>query len=171
MIDPIDGTTNLLYDVPGYSVSIGVELNDQPVAGAVYDPVRAELFSAALGEGATRNGEAINASGATDLARALVGTGFSYEATDRKVQAEALVTVLPQVRDIRRLGGAALDFCNVACGRLDAYFERGIKKWDGAAGGIIAQEAGAIVNIDDLSYAISPGIATEFLTLLEHSGA
>ena len=169
IIDPIDGTTNLLYDLPGYSVSIGVELNGEPVAGAVYDPVRSELFSAGLGEGATRNSEVISVSGADNVATALVGTGFSYEASDRKGQAEALTTLLPRVRDIRRLGGAALDFCNVACGRMDAYFERGIKKWDGAAGGVIAKEAGAVVNLGDISYAIAPGIADDLIDLIAES--
>ena len=171
VIDPIDGTTNLLYDIPGFNVSIGVEQDGQPVAGAVYDPIRDELFSAGVGQGATRNGERISVSGKEVLATSLVGTGFSYQPDDRIRQATALVPIISKVRDIRRLGGAALDFCNVACGRLDAYFERGLSRWDAAAGAVIASEAGAIVKADDgVSYASAPGIADELIALLDDAG-
>lgn len=171
VIDPIDGTTNLLYDIPGFSVSIGVELDGAPIAGAVYDPVRSELFSAAIDQGATRNGEAIAASSKSDLATTLLGTGFSYQSSVRRDQAIALTKIVPEVRDIRRLGGAALDFCNVACGRLDAYFERGLSPWDSAAGAVIAREAGAMVQLDDMSYAIAPGICEDLVALLGTAGA
>lgn len=171
VIDPIDGTTNLLYDLPGYSVSIAAAVDGSSHAGAVYDPVRNELYSAALGEGATRNGEPISPTPATDLSTALVGTGFSYQAADRGPQARALEVILPTVRDIRRNGGAALDFCAVASGRLDAYFERGLSPWDSAAGSLIASEAGASVWDDGLSVAVAPGIASSFMALLERAGA
>lgn len=171
VIDPIDGTTNLLYDIPGFSVSIGVELDGEAVAGAVYDPVRNELFSAALGHGATRNGETISVSSKADLATALVGTGFSYQSSERAVQAEILQRVLPNVRDIRRLGGAALDLCAVGCGRFDAWFERGIAPWDWAAGALVASEAGALVQVGALTYAVGPNLADEFLELLTTAGA
>jgi myo-inositol-1(or 4)-monophosphatase len=171
VIDPIDGTTNLLYDLPGYSVSIAAAIDSNSHAGAVYDPIRHELFSAALGEGATRNGAPIAPTAATDLSTSLVGTGFSYQSDDRGPQARALEVILPAVRDIRRNGGAALDFCAVACGRLDAYFERGLSPWDSAAGSLIASEAGASVWDDGLSVAVAPGIASSFMALLERASA
>jgi myo-inositol-1(or 4)-monophosphatase len=144
------------------------------VAGVVYDVVRDETFSAALGRGATRDGIPIVASDQDDLAHALVGTGFSYDAERRRRQALVLVEVLPQVRDIRRQGAAALDLCSVACGRLDAFYERGLAPWDLAAGGLIATEAGArldvIAGADDgrghVVIAAAPGIADRLSSLL-----
>jgi myo-inositol-1(or 4)-monophosphatase len=171
VIDPVDGTTNLLYDIPGYSVSIGVQVDGVTVAGAVFDPVRSELFTAATGDGATRNDEPIRVSGATDLSTALIGTGFSYQAETRRAQGAILEKVLPEVRDIRRLGGAALDLCAVACGRLDASYERGLSPWDSAAGALIAHESGAVVDEQELTWASAPGIADAFLSLLETAGA
>lgn len=171
VIDPVDGTTNLLYDLPGFSVSIGVEVDGVPTAGAVFDPVRSELFVAAIGQGATRNGEAISPSSLTELQSALLATGFSYSPEERLAQAGALTTVLPNVRDIRRNGGAALDFCAVACGRVDAYFERGIKPWDGAAGRVIAAEAGAVVEMAEMTMVATPGIADALRSLIADSGA
>ncbi|MGI9614513.1 MAG: inositol monophosphatase family protein [Acidimicrobiales bacterium] len=171
VIDPVDGTTNLLYDIPGYSVSIAASVDGTPVAGAVFDPIRGELFSAALGAGATRDGDPISASTKADLATALVGTGFSYMAEARRGQAEQLVTILPLIRDIRRAGGAAMDLCDVACGRLDAYYERGLSPWDSAAGGLIATEAGARVVDGTLTAASAPGLADEFFALLDSVGA
>lgn len=171
IIDPIDGTTNLLHDLPGYSVSVAASVGDAVVAGAVYDPVRGELFGAARGEGATRNGEPIAASNTTELARALVGTGFSYDPAEREGQAHSLAVMLPLIRDVRRLGGAAIDLCCVACGRLDAYFEAGLSPWDWAAGALIAREAGATVAEGELTYAAGPGIADAFVVLLQDMGA
>jgi len=165
-IDPIDGTTNLLYDIPGYSVSIGVSVDGVPAAGAVFDPVRSELFSAAAGDGATRNGETIAPSGSMELATSLLGTGFSYKSDQRAYQGSTMEMIIPAVRDIRRLGGAALDLCNVACGRLDAYFERGLSPWDSAAGALIAAEAGADVVTGPLTRASTPGIVSALDELL-----
>lgn len=171
VIDPIDGTTNLLYDLPGYNVSIAARTDEHVIAGAVYDPVRQELFAAARGHGATRTAEidgtvALAPSSKADLATALVGTGFSYLPERRAEQAIGLQTLLPRVRDIRRLGSAALDLCAVACGRLDAYYERGLAPWDEAAGGLIAQEAGATVVLGNLTIAAAPDIAHELQQLL-----
>ena len=165
-IDPVDGTTNLLYDIPGYSVSIGASINGEPVAGAVFDPVRDELFSAAISAGATRNDLPIEVSAATDLRTSLIGTGFSYDADERREQAVSLAMILPEVRDIRRLGGAALDLCAVACGRLDGWYERGLSPWDSAAGAVIAAEAGAIVAVGELTIACAPGILDALVKLL-----
>jgi myo-inositol-1(or 4)-monophosphatase len=173
VVDPLDGTTNYLYGFPGFNVSIAAEVEGEVIAAAVYDVVRAELFSAAAGAGATCDGVPIGASAAADLSRALVGTGFAYDPAARERQARELVHVLPRVRDIRRQGAAAIDLCSVACGRLDGYYERGLAAWDLAAGGLIAQEAGAILT--DFSggrarpgevAAAAPGIAAALHALL-----
>lgn len=145
-VDPIDGTTNFVYDQPSWSCSIGVALDGEMIAGAVYVPPLDELYSAAVGAGATRNGDPIAVSDTTDLSLALVGTGFSYDPATRRQQATAVADLIERVRDIRRLGSAAFDLCMVACGRLDVYFERGLNSWDAAAGELIAREAGAITS-------------------------
>lgn len=146
IVDPIDGTTNFVYDQPAWSCSVAVAHHGQVVAGAVAVPPLGELFSAALGAGATRDGHAIRVSGATDLSLALVGTGFAYDPATRRRQAAVVAELIDQVRDIRRLGSAALDLCMVACGRLDLYYERYLNAWDAAAGELIAREAGAITS-------------------------
>lgn len=178
VIDPLDGTTNYVYGFPGFNVSIAAEVDGQAGVGVVFDVVRDELFSAQRGAGATRDGAPIRASAATDLGQALVGTGFSYETDRRRRQAAVLVEVLPRVRDIRRQGAAALDLCSVACGRLDAYYERGLAPWDLAAGGLIAREAGAVVTdlVGDPApvgavVASAPGIASDLLAVLQAAGA
>jgi len=174
LIDPIDGTTNFVYDLPGCSVSIAAEVDGEMTIGLVHDLVRDERFRATLGGGATRDGTAISVSPKADVATALVATGFSYDADRRRAQASVLVALLPEVRDIRRLGGAAVDLCALACGRVDAYYERGLSPWDSAAGALIATEAGAL--LDDRSAAdgglagASPAIAEEFFSLVDAAG-
>jgi myo-inositol-1(or 4)-monophosphatase len=148
-VDPVDGTTNFLYGIPAWAVSVGVLDADGPVAGAVWIPPLGEMFSAHRGGGATRNGEPVRASGCTNLALALVGTGFGYDPAVRERQVRDLVPVMPRIRDIRRFGAASVDLCMVACGRTDAYMERGLQSWDLAAGWIIAVEAGAVVTAID----------------------
>ncbi len=143
VIDPLDGTINYLYGLPSYAVSIAVERDGQAEVGVVAQPAHRETFCAIRGRGATRNGVPITASSHADLATALVGTGFSYEAERRATQATVLARVLPAVRDIRRAGAASVDLCWVACGRLDGYYEHGLQPWDFAAGALIATEAGA----------------------------
>ncbi|MFP3907371.1 MAG: inositol monophosphatase family protein [Acidimicrobiales bacterium] len=145
VVDPLDGTTNFVYGHPGFSVSIAAVVDGRPSVGVVADPLSGDLFSARAGGGATRNGTVLGLGTPPDLAHALVATGFSYDAGQRRHQAEVLTTVLPRIRDIRRMGGAALDLCSVACGRVDAYYERGLQPWDMAAGWVIAAEAGARV--------------------------
>ncbi|PIE32370.1 MAG: inositol monophosphatase [Ilumatobacter coccineus] len=142
-IDPIDGTTNFVYDQPAWCCSVAVAQDDDMVAGAVYVPVFAELFSAHRGGGATVNGRPISASDKTDIATALIATGFAYLPERRAEQAQRLPHLLPRVRDIRRLGSAAVDLCMVACGRIDGYYETYLNLWDAAAGELIAREAGA----------------------------
>jgi myo-inositol-1(or 4)-monophosphatase len=178
VVDPLDGTTNYLYGLPGFGVSIAAEYDGAVVAGVVLDVVRGDLYAATAGGGATRDGTPIRASAAADLATALVATGFSYESARRERQAAVLVEVLPHVRDIRRFGAAAVDLCLVACGRVDAYYERGLAPWDLAAGGLIAAEAGAVVTDFDGGparagsvVAAAPGIAAELLALVVAAGA
>jgi myo-inositol-1(or 4)-monophosphatase len=178
VVDPLDGTTNYLYALPGFAVSIAAEVQGAVVAGVVYDVVHDELFAATRGGGATRDGAPIAVSGASDLALALVATGFAYDASRRARQAEALVPVLPRIRDVRRFGAAAVDLCSVACGRVDAYYERGLAAWDLAAGELIASEAGAVVTdfhggpaVAGAVVAATPAIADELRALLVEAGA
>lgn len=145
VIDPLDGTTNFLYRIPHWGVSIAAEDADGVCAAAIYDPVRDELFAAARGEGATRNGEPIHVSDATDLRRSLILTGFAYKPQERLAEARILPAIVPNVRDIRRAGSATLDFAWVACGRADGYFESPTEWWDVAAGTLIVAEAGGLV--------------------------
>lgn len=145
-IDPIDGTTNFVYDLPSWCTSVGVRHRGATVAGAVYVPALDELYSAAKGGGATCNGAQIRVSGTSELGLALVATGFSYDAERRKRQAEIVTGLIGRVRDIRRMGSAAIDLCFVAAGRFDAYFETGLNSWDITAGELIAAEAGAITS-------------------------
>ena len=145
VVDPLDGTVNYLYGIPHFAVSIAARIDDKTVAGAVYDVMRDEMYAAHRGGGATCNGKTLQCSTQADPAMSLVATGFAYSATDRAGQVEVLRRVLPQVRDIRREGSAALDLCSVAAGRVDAYYEAGMQPWDWAAGALVAQEAGAQV--------------------------
>ena len=145
IIDPLDGTTNFLYDYPGYNVSIAVAIDDIVVAGAVYDVRHDELFSASVGGGATRNTKPISCGSPSSVAHSLVATGFGYQPARRRQQAAVVANIIGDVRDIRRGGAAATDLCAVACGRVDAYYERGLGPWDFAAGSLIAREAGAMV--------------------------
>lgn len=141
-IDPIDGTTNYLYSLPNWAVSIGATDDHGAIAGAVYVPAMDEMFTAVRGGGAQLNGSPIRCSKATVLSQALVCTGFSYSSTQRALQAQRVARMIHLIRDIRRFGAAAIDLCYVACGRLDAYFEENLASWDIVAGELIAREAG-----------------------------
>ncbi|MGH3211411.1 MAG: inositol monophosphatase family protein [Trebonia sp.] len=166
VIDPLDGTVNYLYGLHDWAVSIAAEVEwaDGPevggaesgevgrkiVAGAVYVPLRGELFCAVRGHGAwLQAGEdywhPLECGPGVQLDQALVGTGFGYRQERRKVQGEVVAAMLPQVRDIRRAGVASVDLCAVAAGRLDGFYERGLNYWDWAAGALVATEAGAVV--------------------------
>jgi myo-inositol-1(or 4)-monophosphatase len=178
VIDPIDGTTNYVYGFPGFAVSIAARIGDQAAAGVVVDPLHGDVFSAVRGAGATRNGEPIVASEAKELPAALVATGFSYEPPRRARQAKVLTRVLPAVRDIRRMGAASVDLCWVACGRVDAYYEKGLKPWDHAAGALVAVEAGATVGdlaggppSGDFVLASAPALFMPLRALLTEAGA
>lgn len=142
-IDPIDGTTNYVYDLPAWSTSVAVSAGDRTIAGAVYVPALDEMYAAAAGAGATLNGQPIRCSNRSELSLALVATGFGYRPEVRARQAARVASMIPSIRDIRRLGSAAIDLCQVATGRVDAYFEEHLNPWDAAAGELIAREAGA----------------------------
>jgi myo-inositol-1(or 4)-monophosphatase len=143
LIDPIDGTTNYLYALPAYSVSIAAADATGKLAGAVYCPPTDEMFVAHRGGGARLNGAPIQCSPINVIAAALVATGFAYQPERRAAQGRRVAGLLPRVRDIRRFGSAALDLCYVAAGRFDAYYEQWLNPWDCAAGELIAAEAGA----------------------------
>ena len=165
VVDPLDGTVNYLYGLHDWAVSIAAEVDHQIMAGAVYVPMRGELFTAVRGEGAwlesTRGAAAgpgesvipdstferipLRCRPGVPLGQALVATGFGYRAERRTVQGEVVAALLPRIRDIRRNGVASIDLCAVAAGRLDGYYERGLNYWDYAAGALIAAEAGAVV--------------------------
>ena len=153
VIDPLDGTTNYLYGHPTFAVSIAARAGGRTLVGVVAVPAQDELYSATVGGGATRTSvrggsgpaQRLTASDATDLGTSLIATGFSYVAERRAAQARVLARVLPMVRDVRRVGAAAVDLCWVASGRVDAYYEAGLQPWDLAAGALIAAEGGATV--------------------------
>ncbi|RJL34260.1 inositol monophosphatase family protein [Bailinhaonella thermotolerans] len=145
VVDPIDGTVNFLYGLPEWAVSVAAEVDGEAVVGVVDVAPRGEVFTAVRGRGAWLGGERLRCNTGVPLARALIATGFGYGAGRREIQSEVLREVLPRVRDIRRGGSAAVDLCSVASGRVDGYFERGPQRWDVAAGGLIAEEAGARV--------------------------
>jgi myo-inositol-1(or 4)-monophosphatase len=147
IVDPLDGTVNFMYGVPLFAVSIAAAVDGRVVAGAVIDVTRGELFSAHLGGGARRDGEPISASSCASLAEALVATGFSYLAECRARQGEIARRVLARARDLRCFGSSALELCWVACARVDGYFQRDTEIWDRAAGALIADEAGARVEL------------------------
>ncbi|OAN28128.1 inositol monophosphatase [Mycolicibacterium iranicum] len=179
-LDPIDGTVNFLYGIPAYAVSVGVLCDGVPVAGAVADVAGQTLYSAALRHGAhVRHDGAtteLRCSQATELSMALVGTGFAYERDRRRRQGESFAKLVPDVRDLRRIGSCALDLCMVAAGSLDAYYEDGVHLWDWAAGALIATEAGARVRPPatadgaGLMVASAPGISDAFDEALVRCG-
>src|SRR4051794_35317710 len=148
VVDPLDGTTNYLYRYRAWCVSVALEeASGEGLVGVVHDPLAGETFHAERGSGAFLEGssEPLRVRDGGDISRALIATGFGYDPDVRAGQAEVLRRVLPRVRDVRRAGAAALDLCHVAAGRLDGYFERGLKRWDLAAGALIVREAGGAV--------------------------
>jgi myo-inositol-1(or 4)-monophosphatase len=180
VLDPIDGTVNFVYGIPAYAVSVAAQVDGVSVAGAVADVMGGRVYSAAAGLGAhlidDQGTHPLRCTAVDELSMALVGTGFAYSRRRRTVQAALVSKILPVVRDVRRIGSAAMDLCMVAAGRLDAYYEHGLHVWDHAAGALIAGEAGARVVLPEpgnpdssaaLVVAAAPGIAVELLTALE----
>jgi myo-inositol-1(or 4)-monophosphatase len=177
VVDPIDGTTNFLYGLPGYAVSIAAEDSDGAVAGCVVSPAWGDVWTAARGEGATCNGRPVHCGTEDRLGHALVATGFGYDPAERGRQAAALPVLLPRVRDIRRLGAASVDLCFAGDGRVDAYFERNLQPWDLRAGALVATEAGCLVTDFDGGapgahgvVAANPALHPQLLALLAEAG-
>lgn len=190
VVDPIDGTVNFLYGIPAYAVSVAAQIDGRSVAGAVVDVAREVTYWAWLGGGSYSCGGTaeepvgepvrLRANPIDDVGLALVATGFAYNAQRRAQQGALMAQLLPRVRDLRRIGAGALDLCMVASGAVDAHIEHGLSPWDWAAGGLIAAEAGAHVVLPpadsrsgdgDATIAAAPGIAAEFLSVLEEIGA
>jgi myo-inositol-1(or 4)-monophosphatase len=195
VVDPLDGTINYLYGLADWCVSIAAEVDGVIVAGVVAIPLHGETYLAARGHGATVRtatgqttaagrsgsaggqrgsaGPALRCNRGVPLAQALVGTGFGYLSGRRRVQGEVVSALLPRIRDIRRGGSAAVDLCSVAAGRLDAFYERGLNPWDYSAGGLIAEEAGALVTglggrpaSPSFTVAAGPGLYQELIEAL-----
>ncbi len=186
VVDPLDGTVNFLFGIPQWCVSVAVRDERGALAGAVFDPNRQELFTATRGGPALLHVDAVNTElrgrtedphggdqGQAGLSGAMVATGLAYDATVRAAQAQVLARLAPEVRDIRRLGSAALDLCWTAAGRYDAYFERTVKPWDIAAGSLICERAGLSVlelepaeNLPWGILAARPGLAEPLLEIV-----
>lgn len=180
VLDPIDGTVNFVYDIPAYAVSVAAQIAGESVAGAVADVAGGRVYSAGVGLGAHvfdgRNVVSLRCTTIEELSLALLGTGFGYASRRRAAQAVLLAKMVPVVRDVRRIGAAALDLCMVAAGRLDGFYEHGLQPWDAAAGALIAAEAGARVLLAPsaaagaeahLTAVAAPGIADELFAALE----
>jgi len=146
IVDPLDGTTNYAHGLPVFCTSIALERDNGVILGVVYDPMANETYTAERGSGATLNGEPIAVSDTDEPIRALLATGFPYDRDDMPVSLEIFGQFAMLTQSMRRLGSAALDLCYVAAGRLDGYYERGIKAWDIAAGTLILREAGGKVS-------------------------
>jgi myo-inositol-1(or 4)-monophosphatase len=177
IVDPLDGTVNFLFGIPLFGVSIACEDAAGTLAGVMLDPLRGECFAATRSGRATLNGEPIRGSARSELAQALVATGFGYDAAVRARQAAVAARVLPAARDIRRGGAAALDLAWTACGRFDAYYERGVKHWDTAAGALICRRAGLTVRAlgagaeDPAGILVAPeGLVDQLLALVGCAG-
>lgn len=157
-IDPLDGTVNYAHHIPIFCVSIGYASRGVLTLGAVYDPMRDEMFLAERGKGAHLNGRLLHVSGATELQRSLLVTGFPYSAWDTPQDNFANFVKFGKLsQGVRRLGSAALDLCYVAAGRFDGFWEMSLNPWDVAAGGLIAEEAGArVTNVKGEPDYISP---------------
>ncbi|HEV7191991.1 MAG TPA: inositol monophosphatase family protein [Jatrophihabitantaceae bacterium] len=145
LIDPIDGTVNFVLGIPFYGVSVAAEVDGVVVAGAVVNPVSGESFHARLGAGAWLGDQRLPGPRDVPLERAVIGTGFGYSAALRARQVAVVAELLPRVSDIRRIGASSLEWCYVAAGRLDGYFEAALNPWDYAAGALIAAESGCVV--------------------------
>lgn len=146
VIDPVDGTVNYFYGIPGWSVSIAAKDENGTLIGVVHSPTVNATWHASKGGGAFLNNVKIACNEPVELNRALLSSGFAYDVKNRIEQLKIVNVLLPQIRDLRRIGSAAADICHVATGMVDGYFETGLFEWDLAAAELIAREAGAIVS-------------------------
>jgi myo-inositol-1(or 4)-monophosphatase len=169
IVDPLDGTTNFLYGIPQWAVSIAL----QGELGVIFDPVRDELFVASRGAGATLNGAPLRMPAPPPLSTALVATGFGYAPERRDRQGAVIARVLPRIRDVRRAGAAALDLAWLAAGRVDAYYERGLQAWDWAAARILVEEArGAVADLEPDPHGLAaahPELLPDLLELIREA--
>jgi myo-inositol-1(or 4)-monophosphatase len=179
IVDPIDGTVNFLYGLPAYAVSIAAEVDGVVRAGVVLNVATGELFTATTGGGAWLSTPArpepvrLTGSRPASLEQTLVATGFGYQQEQRRAQGGVVAALLPQIRDIRRMGSAALDLCSAAAGRIDAYYELHLNPWDHAAGALVAAEAGLVVTglpgrpfAEPLAIVAAPTVAGPFVELV-----
>jgi myo-inositol-1(or 4)-monophosphatase len=167
VVDPLDGTVNFLFGIPQWAVSIACEDEAGTLAGVVYDPMRDEAWRVER-DGPARCGDIVlHGSRTTDLGQALFATGFGYEAEVRGIQGATIARVLPYVRDIRRLGSAALDLAWTAAGRYDVFYERGLKAWDLAAGALLCRQAGLEVVLLDAEPPLPSGVLVAPPALVE----
>lgn len=157
VIDPVDGTVNYLYGIPGWSISIAAKDDEGVIAGIVHSPSISSTWTALRGGGAKFNGSTISVNDPVELDRALIGTGFAYDVRKRVEQGRVAELLLPQIRDLRRMGSAAVDICNVAMGRFDGYYESGLFEWDRAAASLVATEAGALFSTNEAGVAFCAG--------------
>jgi myo-inositol-1(or 4)-monophosphatase len=179
VVDPIDGTVNFLYGLPAYAVSIAAEVDGRTEVGVVLNVATGELFTAVRGRGAWSTAPGADAvplrgSAPVSLEQTLVATGFGYRVEQRRAQGAVVAQLLPEVRDIRRHGSAALELCAAAAGRVDAYYEQDLKPWDHAAGALVAGEAGLVVSGlsgrpfgEPMAVVAAPSIARPLVELLE----
>jgi myo-inositol-1(or 4)-monophosphatase len=174
LIDPIDGTVNFVLGIPFYAVSVAAEVDGEVVAGAVVNPVSGETFHARRGGGAWLGDQRLHGPRDVPLERAVIGTGFAYSASTRARQIAVVAELLPRVSDIRRIGASSLEWCFVAAGRLDGYFEADLNPWDYAAGALVATEAGCVVGglhaapvSGRLALAAGPRTAPDLIAALE----
>ncbi len=172
IVDPLDGTVNFLYGFPVWGVSVALEDEEGMAVGVVYDPTRDETFRAVRGEGADLNGRPLHVRERRELRAALIATGFSYDWERRAAQAELIARMLPEVRDIRRAGAAALDLAWLAAGRVDGFLEHGLKPWDSAAGKLLVEEAGGVTERlpGDPPGLAAAGTPEVLAALVEHAG-
>ncbi len=172
VVDPLDGTVNYLYGLPAWAVSVACEDDAGALVGVVCDPTSGELFTAVRGGGAWCDGRPLTVNDPVTLEQALIATGFAYDVEQRARQATIVAGLLPKVRDLRRIGAAALDLCAVAAGRVDAYYEDTTSRWDWAAGALIAAEAGAVVSpLGDGLTAAGPALHTALRAALDEAAA
>ena len=173
VIDPLDGTVNYLYGLPGWNVSIAAKDKGGVLVGVVYAPSINGFWSAIRGGGAKYNGNKIKCNDPVTLDKSLLATGFAYDLNLRVSQGDTMAKLLPKIRDLRRNGAAAVDLCYVAMGAIDGYFEGSLKEWDYAAGGLIATEAGAVISgrggkaaDSDLVVCAGPALHAQLLPLI-----
>ncbi len=149
VVDPLDGTTNFVHQVPNYAVSVALECDGTLLVGCVYDPSSDECYVAAQGQGATLNDRPLASSTTRDLSQALVANSFAAKVTRTEAEVAEFLEVLEQARATRRMGSSALNLCYVAAGRFDAYWSTTTQSWDIAAGVLLVQEAGGMITHRD----------------------